>query len=419
MGYVYSPEGKLLATQQPNNPNIVTWNNFATCGSFRELAGTLYRETFWLVADQLGTPRMIVNKSGSFVSVKRHDYLPFGEELSAGTGGRTWGQGYTGDSVRQRFTGYEADGETGLNFAQARYQSSTQGRFISVDPLGASASTDNPQTFNRYSYVLNKPISLIDQSGLMYGEPDTYLVDGSSSMGSGIALNLLRSGAGVLGPISTTRRSQGDYIGGFETYRAVGNYAGWFNRHGISVDITTMLTLDGYGSWNGNGWHYGIFGHSFPTEGESVSNAARDVFCFPCTYANNAKRGHNSLNLSIYNYTVGTMHDDESDGDFVLVGFNGGIPAIGSLSFTQAEGPVRPGLWVAGQVAAGGPGYTASANVLHARSTFSREWNVSTPTVNGSVFLVIPQNRNLGASYPNNWSGVMDRKWNPGPGPGH
>ena len=83
---------------------------------------------------------MIVNKSGTLASVKRHDYLPFGEELFAGTGGRTTAQGYTGDSVRQHFTGYEADGETGLNFAEARYQSPAQGGFTSVDPLGASAT---------------------------------------------------------------------------------------------------------------------------------------------------------------------------------------------------------------------------------------------------------------------------------------
>ncbi|MGH9874726.1 MAG: DUF4214 domain-containing protein [Pyrinomonadaceae bacterium] len=79
-------------------------NAFATCGAFRQLAGTLYREANWLVADQLGTPRMIVNKSGSLASVKRHDYLPFGEELFAGTGGRTTAQGYSGDNVRQKFT---------------------------------------------------------------------------------------------------------------------------------------------------------------------------------------------------------------------------------------------------------------------------------------------------------------------------
>lgn len=66
-------------------------DQFANCGAFRALSGTLYREANWLVADHLGTPRMIVNKSGSLSSVKRHDYLPFGEELSAGTSGRATG----------------------------------------------------------------------------------------------------------------------------------------------------------------------------------------------------------------------------------------------------------------------------------------------------------------------------------------
>ncbi len=41
---------------------------FATCGAFYQLAGTLYREANWLVADHLGTPRMIVSKSGSLAS---------------------------------------------------------------------------------------------------------------------------------------------------------------------------------------------------------------------------------------------------------------------------------------------------------------------------------------------------------------
>jgi hypothetical protein len=40
-------------------------NAFATCGAFRELSGTLYREANWLVADQLGTPRMVVTRAGA------------------------------------------------------------------------------------------------------------------------------------------------------------------------------------------------------------------------------------------------------------------------------------------------------------------------------------------------------------------
>jgi RHS repeat-associated protein len=141
-------------------------NAFATCGAFRELAGTLYREANWLVADHLGTPRMIVNKSGSLASVKRQDYLPFGEELFAGTGGRASTQGYTGDSVRQKFTQKERDIETGLDFFGARYYGSLQARFTSPDPLLSSGHLEDPQTWNRYSYTLNNPLCFVDPTGL-------------------------------------------------------------------------------------------------------------------------------------------------------------------------------------------------------------------------------------------------------------
>jgi hypothetical protein len=38
----------------------------------------------WLVADHLGTPRMIAERTGALAGIKRHDYLPFGEELFGG-----------------------------------------------------------------------------------------------------------------------------------------------------------------------------------------------------------------------------------------------------------------------------------------------------------------------------------------------
>lgn len=59
----------------------------------------------WMVSDHLGTPRMIIDQTGTLANVKRPDYLPFGEELSAGVGGRTTSLGYAGgDGVRQQFT---------------------------------------------------------------------------------------------------------------------------------------------------------------------------------------------------------------------------------------------------------------------------------------------------------------------------
>jgi RHS repeat-associated protein len=151
-----------------------------------------------MVNDQVGTPRMIVDQTGAYANVRRHDYLPFGEELPAGVGGRTSGLGYVADATRQRFTGYEADGETGLNYAQARYQSSVQGRFISTDPI--SGNTADPQSWNMYSYVGNSPINRADPTGMSYfmgsgaNDPwireNEYRVDGFDMSPPGTASNL-------------------------------------------------------------------------------------------------------------------------------------------------------------------------------------------------------------------------------------
>lgn len=156
--YIYGPSG-LLATIEPTALNA---------------NGTRY-----LTADHLGSPRVLTNSSATVVS--RHDYMPFGEELGAGTGGRTVGMGFSvADGARQKFTSHERDSETGLDFAKARFYSSGQGRFTSVDPLTASAVTANPQTFNRYSYVLNSPLTLIDPTGMLSIDP--------GGRGSGIPL---------------------------------------------------------------------------------------------------------------------------------------------------------------------------------------------------------------------------------------
>ena len=138
----------------------------------------------WLILDQLGTPRMILDQTGNLNSMKRHDYLPFGEELVAPTSGRSAAQGYVGgDDVRQQFTSQERDLETGLDYFGARYYSSIQGRFSSVDP-GPFTPAD-PQSFNRYSYVLNSPLKFIDPTGreLTFIGPDAdYMVSELSKL---------------------------------------------------------------------------------------------------------------------------------------------------------------------------------------------------------------------------------------------
>jgi RHS repeat-associated protein len=144
----------------------------------------------WTVTDALGTPRIVAGKSGSLSDVTRHDYLPFGEELfvNMGTGSiRTTGMGYstgnTPDGIRKKFTGYERDDETGLDFAQARYYSSRQGRFMSPDEFTGGpdelfdfadiasenptfyAELEDPQSLNKYQYCYNDPLSYTDPDG--------------------------------------------------------------------------------------------------------------------------------------------------------------------------------------------------------------------------------------------------------------
>jgi len=92
--------------------------------------------------------------------------MPFGEELSPDSTYRTANLKYGAiDSVRQKFTGYQRDEETQLDFAEARYYNSAHGRFTAVDPLLASGKSVNPQTFNRYAYTMNRPLILIDPTG--------------------------------------------------------------------------------------------------------------------------------------------------------------------------------------------------------------------------------------------------------------
>ena len=57
------------------------------------------------------------------------------------------------------------DTESGTDHAEFRQYSSTQGQWMSPDPYDGSYDQGNPQSFNRYAYVSNNPLTLIDPSG--------------------------------------------------------------------------------------------------------------------------------------------------------------------------------------------------------------------------------------------------------------
>src|SRR5262249_16473395 len=85
--------------------------------------------------------------------LRSYGHAPFGEN---------WYE--TGTADKWKFTSYERDSESGLDYALFRYYVSGHGRFTSADLLGGHLSS--PQSLNRYSYSRNDPANLIDPAGL-------------------------------------------------------------------------------------------------------------------------------------------------------------------------------------------------------------------------------------------------------------
>ncbi len=107
---------------------------------------------YYYFLDKLGSTRAMANSAGT--KCYDADFTAFGTEVNHSN---SCPQNY-------KFTGYERDTESGLDYATHRYYSSRLGRFTSADPL--KGNVRNPQSLNRYTYVLNNPCNLIDPSGL-------------------------------------------------------------------------------------------------------------------------------------------------------------------------------------------------------------------------------------------------------------
>ena len=163
--YQYDGDGHRVKRTDNNGTTIFVYNAVSqliaeyTSGAPSGIGGTSY-----LTSDHLGSTRVVMTSG----IASRHDFLPFGEEIQAGIGGRTAGLGYVADNVRQKFTQKERDNESGLDYFLARYYSSAQGRFTSVDPMTITpARVVDPQQINLYSYVRNNPFAYVDPTGML------------------------------------------------------------------------------------------------------------------------------------------------------------------------------------------------------------------------------------------------------------
>jgi len=163
---VYDGSGEPIGENQGGSW-AVTFVNFGG----RHLADYQNNATYFPHSSQIGTTGMVTDNTGTVAQDELH---------------YPWGQQWTmaGTQQEERFARFQhRDQETGLDPTHFRMYAGSQGRWLRPDPAGrGSASVANPQSFNRYAYVMNRPGSATDPSGLLMAVPTVWDAAGSSGV---------------------------------------------------------------------------------------------------------------------------------------------------------------------------------------------------------------------------------------------
>ncbi len=183
--YFYTADDERIWMHKPGGPNRSEWTlrglNNRVLAIYAEHWGiwSLYRQfvyrdggllgartgTGWtsMHVDHQGTTKFIGNSAGSQVGY--HAYYGFGEELT----------GFAQNDERMKYTGHERDlasplgpGDD-LDYMHARHYNPLTGRFLSTDR--AEGFANEPQSWNRYGYVINNPLNHVDPDGNAFRSP--------------------------------------------------------------------------------------------------------------------------------------------------------------------------------------------------------------------------------------------------------
>lgn len=199
------------------------------------------------------------------------------------------------------------DTETGLYYSFARYYNSRLGRFMSADLL--SGVTSDPQSLNRYAYVLNAPTIGTDPLGL---SPTTCAKD---------KVNFINSNLAAVQPIADSLKVPVANIlglsyleshnpkGGFEPQST--QFNNWFGvtassltpkslppyANGVTVvNSTDFYTFPGPGIQQSLNWFKSVYG-------SAITSAAS-----PSTFAQNlVSNGYNSKNANYATLLANTI----------------------------------------------------------------------------------------------------------------
>ena len=212
--FVWDVFGRRVSTWAAATHTFVEGNVYTDSNPLAiRTSGIQFEHQNWLGTERVRTS----NSGGNIISI---DSLP-------------WADGHTPSSDngdQHDFAGMERDLEDNTEHAQYRQYSTNLGRWLSPDPTTASYDFSNPQSFNRYSYVLNDPNGLTDPSGL----------DGGGGGLSGLG--------GCVGAAATEGANVYADIGcGFSIFQLISGLFGGPSFHG-----TLQPRPSSNGGWDGN-----------------------------------------------------------------------------------------------------------------------------------------------------------------------
>ena len=201
--YLYDPDGQLIGKYR-NNASTATptddwlvlqetvWLDDIPVAVIKKPTATSAIQTYYIHADHLNTPRVIVNTSNT-VLWRRDNVHAFGANLpleDPDNNGQTF-------EYNPRFPGQYFDKETNLHYNYFRYYEPETGRYISPDPIGLAGG------LNTYLYATANPLTYADPYGL-FELPvlSQGFVDFSAGLGDMLLLGFgdeLRNVAGIEG----------------------------------------------------------------------------------------------------------------------------------------------------------------------------------------------------------------------------
>lgn len=102
------------------------------------------------------------------------------------------------------------DPALGIYNYNARFYSTTLGRFLSVDPIGGSPGA--PQSWNPYTYALNNPLAYTDPTGMFPGEGVAKAVSDAATGAADCVGSPVECGKEVVGAVADFGASAYDTV---------------------------------------------------------------------------------------------------------------------------------------------------------------------------------------------------------------